>query len=648
MKTFSILFTLLFFVCISGQDHRFGKVSKEELSKEQSTIDPESPAEILYEKMYVTLDFDPNGNGFVMNREIEGRIKIYDKDNTANKFLQQEISMYAPSSSREKVIGLRGVTYNLEGGKITETKIRNSDVFTERKNKYWEVEKFAFADVKNGSVLEYKYTITSPFTREVDRWFFQSEIPVLYSEVKFSHPDFFHYSTDLRGEIRGKNKTSTRPVSGMNYNTQIDEFVYQNVPGLKRESFVLNPNNLKASIRFELMMFSHPGFITENYTMTWNQIGKDLMNHEGFGSQLKGNSFLDETVQSITANLGSQTEKMLAIFDFVKNNYSWNGFNSFITDNGIRKTFKDKSGNCADINLMLVSMLQKAGINAHPVVLSTVNNLIINYSFPSVTSLNYVIVSAEINNGLYLMDATEKMSKVNMLPLRDLNYRGFRVLDNGSIHEISLANNSLSNVKEVVGVVLNPDGTISGNYNETKDEYFAMVDNMVRKEDPKKFESEYLSNFSFDTSNFKIDENQTNGMVRYAFKFENIPGGEVIGNKILINPLLFSQITQSSFQYETRNYPLEFGTQMSKSRIIRIKIPDGYKVESLPQENQFLIEGNHAGYVYKVIENNGYIEAVTVYQVNQSILPASYYKAMKEFETKQINTENQQVVLVKI
>src|SRR5690606_35021072 len=136
MKTISTLFTFLFFVCISAQDHRFGKVSKEELSKERSTIDPESPAEILYEKMFVTLDFNPTGNGFIMTKEIEGRIKIYNKDNTADHFLQQEISMYAPNSNREKVIGLRGVTYNLEGGKIVETKVKNSDIFTERKNKY--------------------------------------------------------------------------------------------------------------------------------------------------------------------------------------------------------------------------------------------------------------------------------------------------------------------------------------------------------------------------------------------------------------------------------------------------------------------------------------------------------------------------------
>lgn len=648
MKTIISIFTLALFISTYAQDHRFGKVSKEELTKERSFIDTESPAEVLYENMEVTLDFDPDGSGFVVTKEIEGRIKIYNKDNTADDYLKQEIYLKAPNSTREKIIGLKGVTYNLENGKIVETKVKGSEIFTERVNKNWEVEKFAFSNVKDGSVLEYKYTVVSPFYREIDRWFFQQEIPVISSKFTFRHPDFFLYNPDLRGEIKGKIDNSSRPITNRTYSTKIIEYSFENVKPLKKESHVFNSNNLKASVRFELTMFSHPGYITENYSASWPQIGKDLNNHENIGKQLSGNNFLDETVQSITANSPGQLEKTQAIFDYVKNNFTWNNYNSMYAENGVRQTFKDKTGNAADINLLLTSMLQKAGINSNPVVLSTVNNLMINYTFPSVTSLNFLISSAEINGKLYLMDATEKMSKINMLPLRDLNHRGFKILNNGSVQEISLTNYSLSNSKEVIAAILNGDGTISGTYTETRDEYFAMSDNMNRIENPKEFESDYLSNFNFDVNSFKIDENNEKGIVRYSMKFENTPGGEVIGNKILLNPLLFCQLSKSSYQYDNRSYPLEFGTLMSQTKSIRIKIPEGYKVESLPQEKQFLIDGNHAGYVYKVVEKDGYIEAATLYQVNQSILPATYYKSMKDLENQQINTENQQVALIKL
>ncbi len=647
MKTKISIISFILFISIQAQDYRFGKVSKEELTKEKSTIDPESSAEVLYEKIYVVLEFSPIEKKLYVTKEVEGRIKIFDKNNTDQGHLKQEVKLYTPNSTREKISGFKGITYNLEGGKIVETKVKNADIFTEEVNKYWTVEKFAFANVKDGSVLEYKYTIQSPYRREISRWYFQQDIPVVYSELKFRRPEFMVYSPDERGEIRGKINSTQTPAAGYNFDNVTSTYVYENVKPLKREPFVFNPNNLKASVRFELMKFEYPGFITENYSMTWAQIGKDLNNLSELGGQLKGNGFLDETVQSITAGLNTPLEKTQAIFDFVKTNYTWNRYNSFAADNGVRKTFKDKTGNAADINLLLISMLQKAGIDADPVVLSTVNNLMINYTFPSVTSLNFLIAVAEINNQLYLMDATEKLSKINMLPLRDLNHRGFKISENGSVKEISLTNYSLSNIKEVIGAELSTDGTISGTYMETKDEYFAMSDNMDRKEDPARFEKNYLSDYKFDINNFKIDENVEKGIVRYSFKFQDVPAGEAIGNKLLINPLLFTQLTKNSFQYDKRNYPLEFGSIISQSKTVKIKIPEGYSVESFPEEKQFVVEGNIAGYLYKVDEKDGYIVLSTIYQVGHSILPASYYKPMKDFQNQQINSENQMVVLVK-
>src|SRR5690606_35904939 len=144
-----------------------------------------------------------------------------------------------------------------------------------------------------------------------------------------------------------------------------------------------------------------------------------------------------------------------------------------------------------------------------------------------------------------------------------------------------------------------------------------------RKEDPAEFEKDYLSDYQFDIDNFKIDENPEKGIVRYSFKFQNVPGGEAIGNKILINPLLFTQLIKNSFQYENRSYPLEFGSLISKSKTVKIKIPEGYKVESIPEAKQFVVEGNIAGYLYKVEEQNGYITLSTIYQIGQSVLPAS-------------------------
>lgn len=648
MKTkFTILLALTCIIAYA-QDYRFGKVSKEELSKERSLIDADAAGEILYEKINLSIEFNDLEGRLYLTKDVEGRIKIFDKDKINEDYLQMEVFLRSPSSTREKLVTFRGATYNLVGNKIEETKIRNSDIYKERKNKYWETEKFAYSNVQNGSVIEYKYTVISPFYREIDRWYFQKDIPVVYSQHTFLRPEFMVYNPDQRGELRPKISNNSRQAMNRNFNNTITQYLLENIKSLKREPFVFNPNNLKSSLRFELTKLEHPGFITENYSTSWTQIGKDLMNSSDFGGQLKGNGFLDETVQNLASGAFTPLEKTQVIFNHVKNNYAWNNFYSIYPDAGIRSTFRDKTGNVADLNLLLVSMLQKAELNANPVVLSTVQNLMVNYTFPSLTSLDFVIAAVEVNNQLYLMDATEKYSDINMLPLRDLNHRGFRIFDNGSVQEIPLTNYSLSTEKEIIGVTLSSDGMISGIFSQTKDQYFAMTDKMSQVEDPKEFEKSYLDEFNFDVSTFKMDENADKGILRYTFKFSDIPAADVVGDKLILNPLLFRQLKTSSFTQDSRNYPLEFGSLISKSKSVKIKIPEGYKVSSLPTGKQIMVEGKVAGYVYKVEEKEGHIILNTVYEIGHSVLPANYYKLMKDFETQQIETESQQIVLVKI
>src|SRR5690625_7159187 len=68
-----------------------------------------------------------------------------------------------------------------------------------------------------------------------------------------------------------------------------------------------------------------------------------------------------------------------------------------------------------------------------------------------------------------------------------------------------------------------------------------MNDKRRQTSNPKQFDERYLNNYSFDIDNFRIDENEERGMFRYSFQFENAPGGNAIGDKIIFNPLFFTQ-----------------------------------------------------------------------------------------------------------
>lgn len=146
----------------SAQKHEFLDVPKfndADLTKEKSLIDEKAPAEVLYRSLHYWIDMS---TGFLM-KNIYYRVKIYDKDK-AEDWLNVEIPVWeSKSGSRETLNSMKGYVYNMENGQKTETKVDKSSKFKSKENKYVTINKFAFPNVKNGSVIEYKYEIASPF-----------------------------------------------------------------------------------------------------------------------------------------------------------------------------------------------------------------------------------------------------------------------------------------------------------------------------------------------------------------------------------------------------------------------------------------------------------------------------------------------------
>lgn len=122
--------------------------------------------------------------------------------------------------------------------------------------------------------------------------------------------------------------------------------------------------------------------------------------------------------------------------------FKWDRVHDFTSDNGSNNLIKTKIGSVGDINLTLVKMLREAGITTNPLVLSTINNGFISYN-PSMNSLNYVIACSEINGKLYIMDASNKQSLINVLPPKIYNHRGF-IMKDKEVKEVNLENENSS------------------------------------------------------------------------------------------------------------------------------------------------------------------------------------------------------------
>ena len=205
----TLLFLLLFvtFLNSTAQNFELGKVSIAELQQKVHPTDTSAVAAILFEKGRNTYEYSQE-NGFVMITEVKTRIKIYKKEgyDWANK----SIAYYAPGEDNERVEFSKAVSYNLVDGKIVKTKLQKEGEFKEKVDKYYSRAKITMPAVKEGTIIEFVYRITSPYLSFPD-WNFQQSIPVAYSEFTTSIPEYFIFKTFLKGfliPIQEKNITN--------------------------------------------------------------------------------------------------------------------------------------------------------------------------------------------------------------------------------------------------------------------------------------------------------------------------------------------------------------------------------------------------------------------------------------------------------
>src|SRR5690606_25373469 len=124
-----------------------------------------------------------------------------------------DIPLYRSSNTaKENIVSMSAATYNLEAGEIIESKLDKDAKFTEALDKNYTIKKYALPNVKEGSIIEFRYTIESDFIFNLRGWAFQGDIPTLWSEYSVRIPEYFQYKVNRGGYWpveRAVNKTET-------------------------------------------------------------------------------------------------------------------------------------------------------------------------------------------------------------------------------------------------------------------------------------------------------------------------------------------------------------------------------------------------------------------------------------------------------
>jgi len=675
-------FLLTFILCIAinhliaqeAPKVRYGKPDLEELKMKTYLPDTTADAIILYDEGQSVVRYDGSSGAFVLTFDRFVRIKILKQ--TGTSWGTFKIPIYSFNASKEEFKGINGITYNLEGEKPVKSEMKKDAVFQERENKYWESAKFSLPSVKVGSVIDLKYTIHSPFLWNLQTWTFQYSIPVKWSQYEVVYPEYFSYNRTSLGyhkfnssDQKTKNETISitanydasrnngvgsgrqKEIESFSYMANVYNYTAKDVPAIKEEPYLTTIENYTTKIKFELSNIDYTkiGGQFKNYTTSWNDIVKQLIDDPDFGGQIKPGNFVKETVEKLIAGKTSEKEKALAIYGYVQHNLKWDETKTYMPSKPLRKILDEKIGNSAEINLILLTMLQKAGISADPVILSTRSHGIITPFHASLSDCNYIIVRATIDNKPVLMDATEPNLPAGLLPYRCLNGKGVLVKTDLS-EDIELTNvpsgtTTMATLEikqgKLTGKILNKLTGLDAFDFRQEVKKAGGPDAQFKLLKEKSEGIEYL-NYSY----LKIDSLYSDVNKAYDVNIES--NGDEDASILYIYPMATKRMTKNPFTTLTREYPVDFGVPYNESYKLNLTIPDGYQVEELPKSKSIVLDDKVGIFTYQIAQMDKRVVLNMRFSILKSLFLPSEYPNLKSFFDLIVAKEAEQIVLKKI
>lgn len=647
MKKLLTLASVLFFLNGFSQKYELGKVTADELKETIHPLDGAAPAAIIFKTGKTYFDTTPEGY-FMLVTEVKTKVKIYKKE--GYKYATVEMPFYT-GGKQVRLYFDDVATFNLVGDKIEKTKLKSDGEFEEKVNENYSLKKITLPNVKEGSILEYRYTLKTPYFTFFPDWYFQYGIPVNHVEYDVRIPQYFTYRRFLKGFVDIKVSSEDIVSSAIrNYNESKVVYKGDNIKAIKEAPYVNNMDNYVSMIQYELASTNFPSSGITNYATDWQSVAKTIYEDTDFGGELDRKSYFQDDLDALLKGIVGRDERIMTIFNYVKSRMNWNERFGYYCKSGVKKAYTEKVGNVAEINLMLVAMLRHAQINANPILVSTRSNGIA--LFPNRGAYNYVIAGVELDNKeLVLLDATTKNALPNILPIRALNWGGRMIRENKTSVEVDLT--PKMNSKEIINVMatIDSDGKVSG---KARDQYFDYNGYLFRENYSSMAKDSYLENIEKRYTGLEIgeyevvNEKDLSKPVIETFDFVNTSLTEKIGDKIYFSPMLHYARQENPFKEEVREFSVDFSFPYQDKYTFTITIPEGYEVEYLPKPFAIAMEKSVAVFKYNITNTGNQIQVGIVLDMNYANIAPDFYPSLKDFYKQMIEKQNEKIVLKKV
>ncbi len=624
-------------------------IPQEDLNMTTYAPDPDADAVVLCDFGTATIEIKDDIEIIYTRHK---RIKILTDEGA------KDVDVSIPYHKKERIFKIQAQTIN--GSE--KTTISKKEMFDEQVEGAYYKKKIAFPNVKAGSIIELRYSYSSPFFVIPNSWYFQGDLPVRWSECRFELPQYMEYvqvSNVFKPYDVKEVKDANMVAFGKTASSAIYRFAMKDMEALKEEAYITTMNDYRNKIQFQLVAIRPPsppyplGSETK-YMTDWPDLMRRWMKADGGGRQFKykaNHKKILNDARDYTASVKGQEEKMKKLFEFIQKSYTWDGsFWRYGEEKNLNAAYETKSGNSAEINMSLLACLKDADIEAYAVLLSTRSKGKLQKIYPMIAQFNHLIVFAKVDGKEYVLDAVDDELAPNMIHPQALNGEGLLIQED--VKEAAWVRLAPLRGDEVININLTVDGDEAmADYTGIYTGYRARNKRSAYK---KQGEEEYIEDRLGEVYDFEVEESEFTNLNKPGDRFiekMNFSTSDAIdmstGDNIYINPLLMEQMSERIFSLEKRNYPVDIAYPYSEKYIMNLSIPEGYEVIEQPKNIKLALPDNNGSYLYLIEVTGDKIQLRTEERLNKPLFTPEEYSGLKEFFDKIFDKEAEQIVLKK-
>lgn len=547
-------------------------------------------------------------------------------------------------------ITAKGQEYESKDKDAFERSLSTYEIFSDDKEKILVV---PGGDV--GTVVGFEYERRHrPYILQ-DHWFFQSTIPVEKSRYTLRIPANWEYRASWINHVEQS------PVE------QGGAYIWEvaDLPRIERE---YNEPPYRALAGHVVVTFFAEKAQNRTYK-SWNDLG-------AWYSQLTAGVFdaspaLQQKVQELAPQSLPLLDRVRALARFAQKDVRYAAIEIGIggwRPHPAAEIFAHRYGDCKDKATVLSTMLAQIGVKSFLMPIHDERGIYTEKTPPN-SGFDHVILAIQLPEGsfstpmpalyehpklghLLIFDPTNEFVPFGQLPYYEQDSFALLVANGGGelIH-LPVTPPEMNRIRRTAKLSLQPDGTLQGEIEERRSGYLAMMSRMYMQNESQSDRRRTIEHFlGSNLTNFQVDSfdlenaNDVDKDLVLRYKFTASHYAKNAGPLLLVRPRVVGEMAGAFDNTKPRHYAYEFKAPFFNSDSIEITLPDGYKVDELPEPADTVLP--FAEYKSKAENSGNVLKYTREYKVETTAVPVEKIDQLRKIFAK-INQDERNMAVLK-